>query len=239
MSKDQNGDGATKRCRKCGEEVLGIAKMCKHCKTDLRSWPMRHKILSAFMLLFLVPPFLGFVFSAAGTSSEGDKPAVAAAMSEADFQASLPTDKPKVQAFWDDLKDKLKDGDDTDEAVQKSLQNPSSGYEVYQRLSQAASIDDALSDQIADLAIPDLADDQSEQMLKDGIASLSSAYNAKKYAYEEFAKFINSAATSSDYEKMTSQKTMAMANLGMASQAVSEGIAKVVIVMTKYGVSVE
>lgn len=44
----------TKKCSKCGEEILADAKKCKHCQADLRNWFVRHKIISIILLLFLL-----------------------------------------------------------------------------------------------------------------------------------------------------------------------------------------
>lgn len=43
----------TKKCPKCGEEILASAKVCKHCKSDTRGWFNRHPILSALLIFFL------------------------------------------------------------------------------------------------------------------------------------------------------------------------------------------
>jgi hypothetical protein len=47
----------TKKCSKCGEEILASAKKCKHCQTDLRNWFARHKVITVvfiFIVLILV-----------------------------------------------------------------------------------------------------------------------------------------------------------------------------------------
>lgn len=54
MNKEQ-----TKKCPKCQEEVLKSAKKCKHCGSDLRSWFMRHKIMSAFLILIFISAVSG------------------------------------------------------------------------------------------------------------------------------------------------------------------------------------
>ncbi len=38
--------GQTKKCPKCQEDIQLDAKKCKHCGADLRSWFVRHKIIS-------------------------------------------------------------------------------------------------------------------------------------------------------------------------------------------------
>lgn len=43
----------TKKCSKCGEEILSSAKVCKHCKSDTRGWFARHPIVSSLLILFL------------------------------------------------------------------------------------------------------------------------------------------------------------------------------------------
>lgn len=39
-----------KKCPKCGEEILVSAKTCKHCHSDLRSWFIRHKLITTFII---------------------------------------------------------------------------------------------------------------------------------------------------------------------------------------------
>lgn len=46
--------GQTKKCPKCQEEVLKDAKKCKHCGADLRNWFMRHKIITALFVFYLI-----------------------------------------------------------------------------------------------------------------------------------------------------------------------------------------
>jgi len=46
--------GQTKKCPKCQEEVLKSAKKCKHCGSDLRNWFMKHKIITAFLILMFI-----------------------------------------------------------------------------------------------------------------------------------------------------------------------------------------
>jgi len=42
-------DQPNKKCPKCAELIQGDAKKCKHCQADLRSWFMRHKILTGIL----------------------------------------------------------------------------------------------------------------------------------------------------------------------------------------------
>lgn len=46
----------TKKCPKCSETIQESANKCKHCHTDLRSWFVRHKMLTGVMsiILFLI-----------------------------------------------------------------------------------------------------------------------------------------------------------------------------------------
>ncbi len=50
----ENQVSETTKCPKCKEEVLKGAKKCKYCGADIRSWFMRHKVLSAFLVLILI-----------------------------------------------------------------------------------------------------------------------------------------------------------------------------------------
>lgn len=42
-----------KKCPKCHEEIQSSAKKCKHCNSDLRNWFVRHKIITAFIILII------------------------------------------------------------------------------------------------------------------------------------------------------------------------------------------
>ncbi len=49
----------TKKCPKCGEEILASAKRCKHCQADIRNWFARHKIITGIIILFVIGIALG------------------------------------------------------------------------------------------------------------------------------------------------------------------------------------
>ena len=62
-----------KNCPKCGESIQLVAKVCKHCKADLRNWFVKHKILTGILALII----LGMIGSAKNdnkdrTSSSND-----------------------------------------------------------------------------------------------------------------------------------------------------------------------
>jgi hypothetical protein len=44
----------TKQCSKCKESIDATAKRCKHCQADLRNWFVRHKIMTAGLVLLLL-----------------------------------------------------------------------------------------------------------------------------------------------------------------------------------------
>ncbi|MBT5015923.1 hypothetical protein HN748_02700 [Candidatus Peregrinibacteria bacterium] len=48
---------ATKDCPKCSEQIQDSAKKCKHCQADLRSWFVRHKIMTAILILIALGVF--------------------------------------------------------------------------------------------------------------------------------------------------------------------------------------
>lgn len=45
---------ATKKCPKCSESIQADAQKCKHCGSDLRSWFVRHKVLTGLLALLLI-----------------------------------------------------------------------------------------------------------------------------------------------------------------------------------------
>ena len=46
----QSGE-PTKKCPKCGEDILKSAKRCKYCQADLRSWINRHPFLTFILII--------------------------------------------------------------------------------------------------------------------------------------------------------------------------------------------
>lgn len=66
VMENQQSSGQTKKCPKCGEEVQSSAKVCKHCKADLRNWFAKHKVLTG-ILVFIV---IGIIGSASGDKSQ-------------------------------------------------------------------------------------------------------------------------------------------------------------------------
>lgn len=44
----------TKKCPKCGETIQATAKVCKHCKVDLRNWFVKHKIMTGLMVFIVL-----------------------------------------------------------------------------------------------------------------------------------------------------------------------------------------
>lgn len=46
--------GQVKKCSKCKEEINIDAKKCKHCGADLRNWFVRHKILTAILIIIVL-----------------------------------------------------------------------------------------------------------------------------------------------------------------------------------------
>ena len=52
MAEEKQFTEQTKSCPKCGEEIKASAKICKHCKADLRNWFARHKLLTVVLIFF-------------------------------------------------------------------------------------------------------------------------------------------------------------------------------------------
>jgi hypothetical protein len=54
-------------CKYCMEEITAGAKVCPHCKKDLRNWFVRHYIVSILLVIFIgIPVIAGLI--------NGDKP---------------------------------------------------------------------------------------------------------------------------------------------------------------------
>ena len=58
----------TKKCRKCKLDIPIEAKICGHCQSKQGSWPQRHYILSAIILLIIISS----VLSAFNKNDEND-----------------------------------------------------------------------------------------------------------------------------------------------------------------------
>jgi|GEM_PF-727083 len=69
----------TKKCPKCGEEILTSAKVCKHCQSDLRNWFATHKILTGILILIVI----GIIYSVAGGKNNSNMPLNGSNVSEA------------------------------------------------------------------------------------------------------------------------------------------------------------
>jgi ribosomal protein L32 len=54
MTNDIQSQGPTKKCPKCGEEILSSATVCKHCQADLRNWFAKHKVLTGILVLIVI-----------------------------------------------------------------------------------------------------------------------------------------------------------------------------------------
>lgn len=66
-------ESTTKQCPKCKEAIDINAKKCKHCKSDLRNWFIRHKILTGFLILFLALLLFGETNYKVTTSSHDEE----------------------------------------------------------------------------------------------------------------------------------------------------------------------
>lgn len=57
-NKPQSGE-LTKKCPKCGEEILASAKRCKHCQADLRNWFARHNVFTGIIIFIVLMAIIG------------------------------------------------------------------------------------------------------------------------------------------------------------------------------------
>lgn len=61
-------------CKACGQPVAKGVKKCPHCGKDQRSWPARHKFLTALAALVLLGAIIGIVGGGGGDDAAGNGP---------------------------------------------------------------------------------------------------------------------------------------------------------------------
>lgn len=95
MEQTKESLGSTKKCPKCGEEILASAKKCKHCQADLRNWFAQHKIATVIFALLIVI----IAISTSGKDEKernipasSDSPASSASQSSTPAKKSVPLD---------------------------------------------------------------------------------------------------------------------------------------------------
>ncbi|MFA6515324.1 MAG: hypothetical protein WCT42_03615 [Candidatus Paceibacterota bacterium] len=64
-------DKQIKKCSHCQEEIPLEAKRCSHCQADLRSWPRRHPVIIAIIILFFISVFIGALSPKSDLSKSG------------------------------------------------------------------------------------------------------------------------------------------------------------------------
>lgn len=69
MENQQESKEQTKKCPKCGEEILMSAKICKHCKADLRNWFLKHRVITGVLILIVI----GIISSVSGKDKGENK----------------------------------------------------------------------------------------------------------------------------------------------------------------------
>ena len=76
---EQETLGQTKSCPKCGEQIQSSAKVCKHCKADLRNWFVRHKVITGILALMLI----GIIGGMGGENNDSENSAAPSNASDA------------------------------------------------------------------------------------------------------------------------------------------------------------
>lgn len=62
----------TKKCPSCQEKIsLGVTK-CPYCGKDFRNWFRQHPVLTIILVLFIIPTFLGGLFSNSDKSKKSE-----------------------------------------------------------------------------------------------------------------------------------------------------------------------
>ncbi|MBE0430052.1 MAG: hypothetical protein IBX61_09325 [Thermoleophilia bacterium] len=72
MSKQMPTQPVQKTCRFCRSIIDRKATRCPHCASDLRTWPARHPVITALLIIFVGLPFFGGIISALNSGSSPD-----------------------------------------------------------------------------------------------------------------------------------------------------------------------
>ena len=92
----------TRICPSCKSDIHADAKKCPNCRTNLQSWPRRHPILTAFLVIFFILPFsisaIGSIYRASNGAGTSSTHAPVIASPEA-LKASLKTELEQIKTF--------------------------------------------------------------------------------------------------------------------------------------------
>lgn len=92
-TQNQQSEGPTKKCPKCGEDILQSAKRCKHCQADLRSWVNRHPIKTFFLIILLIAIFPIFMASINSSKDKASQKTTVSDMSKSEALKEAPLDE--------------------------------------------------------------------------------------------------------------------------------------------------
>lgn len=80
-------------CKVCGKDIAKGVKKCVHCGKDQRNFFMKHKIITGFLVIFI----LGAIGSAAGGNSKNDSSTTASTTQESTTNTTNDTKKDKLK----------------------------------------------------------------------------------------------------------------------------------------------
>lgn len=92
MNEEQKSKGQTKKCPKCGEEILESAKKCKHCQADLRSWVNRHP-LKTFLLIIIGLIFFPILMTSLSSDKDSSEQTNVSDSSKSEELKKIPLDE--------------------------------------------------------------------------------------------------------------------------------------------------
>lgn len=211
----------SKKCSKCGEEILAEAKKCKHCGSDLRSWFARHPLATIILGIF----FISVVISAMNGSGApipdtANKPA---SQNTKPIELSA-ANKKDLQGLYKQFINTTVNADKQFETWSKQLSNGASEALAYQNADVLIALNDKVRDDIGKLQTPAYLSDADKAKIDEAKSNLSTAYYTRNQGLEAGKKYLNT----KDLEQLTKFKD----KMSMASSFSMTGLAKFLEVLT-------
>lgn len=211
----------SKKCSKCGEEILIAAKKCKHCGSDLRSWVERHPLVTIVLGIF--------VFMVIASAMSGSGESISDTTNKPASQTNKPVElsaanKKALQGLYKQFINTTVNADKQFETWSKQLSNGASEALAYQNADALITLNDKVRDDIGKLQTPEYLSDADKDKINEAKSNLSTAYYTRNQGLEAGKKYLNT----KDLEQLTKFKD----KMSMTSSFSMTGLAKFLEVLT-------